>query len=81
MTTFGVVQTARQEKLYDNNNVTDDKPTEKRTPDRDSAQKKKLKSVVLVVPEQMRKYGKASPEELMDHIKETNYPAEDSGFK
>ena len=28
----------------------------------------------------MRKYRKASPEELMDHIKETNYPAEDSGF-
>ena len=50
LTTFGVVQTARQEKLYDNNNMTDDKPTEKRTPDRDSAQKNKLKSVVLVVP-------------------------------
>jgi vacuolar-type H+-ATPase subunit I/STV1 len=27
---------ALQEKLYDNNNMTDDKPTEKRTPDRDS---------------------------------------------
>ena len=52
LTTFGVVETARQEKLYDNNNMTDDKPTKKRTPDRDgpSPQKKKLKSVELVVP-------------------------------
>jgi hypothetical protein len=43
---------ALQEKFHDNNNMTDDKSTEKRTPDRDSPspQKKKLKGVVLVVP-------------------------------
>jgi hypothetical protein len=43
---------ALQEKFNDNNNMTDDKPTEKRTPDRDSPspQNKKLKSVVLIVP-------------------------------
>jgi hypothetical protein len=29
----------------------------------------------------MRKYEKASPEKLMEYIKEMNYPAEDSGFK
>jgi hypothetical protein len=43
---------ALQEKFHDNNNMTDDKPTEERTHDRDgpSPQRKKLKSVGLVVP-------------------------------
>jgi hypothetical protein len=43
---------ALQEKFHDNNNMADDKPTEERTHDRDgpSPQRKKLKSVGLVVP-------------------------------
>ena len=41
---------ALQEKLYDNNHMTDDKPTGKRNRDSPSPQKKKLKSVVLVIP-------------------------------
>ena len=55
--------------------MTDDKPTEKRTPDHDSPspQKKKLKSAVVVVPRTNEEVWK----ELIDHIKDTNYPAED----